>query len=122
MSKQYEKEFKENAVKYRNDHPDLTVKDCAKNLGIPYDTLNGWVTAHKNKGENAFRGSGNYSSDEAKEIPRLRQLWESIHMSSKKRGRGLPTSLKARCPLPKRKSLLLYSSGFETTVKDRKLK
>lgn len=73
MSKQYEKEFKENAVKYRNDHPDMTVKDCAKNLGIPYDTLNGWVTAHKNKGENAFRGSGNYSSDEAKEITRLKR-------------------------------------------------
>ena len=32
-----------------------------------------WVTAHKNKGENAFRGSGNYSSDEAKEIARLKR-------------------------------------------------
>lgn len=31
------------------------------------------VTAHKNKGENAFRGSGNYSSDEAKEIARLKR-------------------------------------------------
>ncbi|MGN0602760.1 MAG: hypothetical protein ACI4I2_02190 [Oscillospiraceae bacterium] len=40
MSKQYEKEFKENAVQYRNYYPDLTVKNCAKNIGIPYDTLN----------------------------------------------------------------------------------
>ena len=33
----------------------------------------GWLSDHKNKGENAFRGSGNYSSDEAKEIARLKR-------------------------------------------------
>lgn len=73
MSKQYEKAFKENAVQYRRDHPDLTVKECADNLGVPKDTLQGWLSAYKNKGENAFRGSGNYSSDEAKEIARLKR-------------------------------------------------
>lgn len=30
MTKQYDKEFKENAVQYRYDHPELTVKECAK--------------------------------------------------------------------------------------------
>lgn len=38
MTKQYDKEFKENAVQYRYDHPELTVKECAKNMGVPYDT------------------------------------------------------------------------------------
>ena len=27
MSRQYEKEFKENAVQYHHDHPELTIKD-----------------------------------------------------------------------------------------------
>lgn len=73
MTKRYDKEFKENAVQYRYDHPELTVKECAKNMGIPYDTYHGWLSAHKNKGDNAFRGSGNYSSDEQKEIARLKR-------------------------------------------------
>jgi len=73
MAKQYDKEFKQDAVNYRFDHWELTVKQCAENLGVPYDTYNGWLSAHKNKGENAFRGSGNYSSDEAKEIARLKR-------------------------------------------------
>ena len=72
MGKQYNKQFKQNAVAYRFDHPDLTIKECAAKLGVPYDTYHGWLSDHKNKGENAFRGSGNYSSDEAKEIARLK--------------------------------------------------
>ena len=54
------------SLAYRFDHPDLTIKECAAKLGVPYDTYHGWLSDHKNKGENAFRGSGNYSSDEAK--------------------------------------------------------
>jgi transposase len=73
MAKQYDKQFKLNAVAYRFDHPELTIKECATKLGVPYDTYHGWLSAHKNKGENAFRGSGNYSSDEAKEIARLKR-------------------------------------------------
>lgn len=73
MSRQYEKEFKENAVQYHHDHPELTIKECAEKLGVPYDTYHGWLNSYKYKGENAFRGSGNYSSDEAKEIARLKR-------------------------------------------------
>ena len=73
MSKQYEKEFKENAVRYHHDHPELTIKECAEKLGVPYDTYHGWLNSVKVKGDNAFRGSGNYSSDEAKEIARLKR-------------------------------------------------
>lgn len=73
MAKQYDKQFKQNAVAYRYDHPDLTAKECAAKLGVPPNTYHGWLLAQKKKGENAFRGSGNYSSDEAKEIARLKR-------------------------------------------------
>lgn len=73
MAKQYDKEFKQNAVQYRYDHPDMSDKECAANLGINPNTYHGWLTAYKKKGDNAFRGSGNYSSDEAKEIARLKR-------------------------------------------------
>ena len=37
MSRQYEKEFKENAVQYHHEHPELTIKECAEKLG--YHTI-----------------------------------------------------------------------------------
>ena len=43
MSKQYDKEFKENAVRYYHEHKDLNMKRCATNLGIAASTLGDWV-------------------------------------------------------------------------------
>ena len=37
MSKQYDKEFKEDAVKYYKDHDELNIKKCSENLGIAAD-------------------------------------------------------------------------------------
>ena len=34
MAKQYTKEFKEDAVKYYNEHRELGVVNCARNLGV----------------------------------------------------------------------------------------
>lgn len=74
MSKQYTKEFKEDAVRYLNDHADAGLSGCAKNLGISKSALSEWVKAARtNKGEVPTRGSGNYESDEAKENARLRR-------------------------------------------------
>ena len=74
MSKQYDKEFKENAVRYYNEHEDLNLKRCATNLGIAASTLGDRVKkADINNGEVPTRGSGNYSSDEAKENARLKK-------------------------------------------------
>ena len=39
---QHDKEFKLNAVKYLEEHPDLTLRQCAKNLGIGASTLTHW--------------------------------------------------------------------------------
>ena len=72
--KQYSKQFKEDAVRYKVDHPELTIRRAADNLGISESALKSWIRASKdNEGTVPTRGSGNYSSDEAKEIARLRK-------------------------------------------------
>ena len=72
--KQYDKQFKLDTIKYVTEHPDLTKEECCKNLGISLSTLNRWEQQYKQSdGDIPFRGSGNYSSDEQKEIARLRR-------------------------------------------------
>lgn len=72
--KQHTKQFKLDAVKYVKEHPDLTQTECAKNLGIGVSTLGKWLALYRdNNGDVPARGSGNYSSDEQKEIARLKK-------------------------------------------------
>lgn len=72
--KQHDKEFKLNAVKYIEEHPDLTQEECAKNLGIGLSTLTRWRRQFQtNDGDIPTRGSGNYESDDKKEIARLKR-------------------------------------------------
>ena len=74
MSKHYDKQFKEDAVKYYLEHKDLGLKKCAENLAVSKTALGTWSkAAKKNNGELPIRGSGNYASDEAKEIARLKR-------------------------------------------------
>ena len=73
-NKQHTKQFKLDAVNYRKEHPDLTQVECAKNLGIGLSTLCRWEKQFSdNDGDIPVRGSGNYESDEAKEIARLKR-------------------------------------------------
>lgn len=70
----HSKQFKLDAVNYRNEHPDLTQVECAKNLGIAVSTLAKWESQFRNNdGYIPVRGSGNYQSDDAKEIARLKR-------------------------------------------------
>ena len=72
--KHHTKQFKLDAVNYRKEHPDLTQAECAKNLGIGVTTLSRWEAQFKeNDGDIPVRGSGNYASEEAKEIARLKR-------------------------------------------------
>ena len=48
MAKQYSKEFKEDAVKYFNDHPELGSAACAKNLGISKSAMTEWNSFEAN--------------------------------------------------------------------------
>ncbi len=71
---QHTKQFKLDAVNYRKEHPDLTQAECAKNLGVGISTLARWEAQFRdNDGDIPVRGSGNYESDEAKEIARLKR-------------------------------------------------
>ena len=74
MATQYAEEFKKDAVRYWKGHPELGIGKCAKNLGISKSALSTWGKAYdENKGTVPTRGRGNYESDEAKEIARLKK-------------------------------------------------
>ena len=71
---QHTKQFKLDATNYRKEHPDLTQTEVAKNLGIGVSTLARWEAQFRDcDGDIPVRGSGNYESDEAKEIARLKR-------------------------------------------------
>lgn len=71
---QFSQQFKEDAVRYRNEHPEISLRKAAENLGISESALKTWIKAAKeNEGAVPTRGSGNYASDEAKEIARLQR-------------------------------------------------
>lgn len=71
---QHTKQFKLDAINYRKEHHDLTQAQVAKNLGIGISTLARWEAQFRdNDGDIPVRGSGNYESDEAKEIARLKR-------------------------------------------------
>lgn len=72
-SKNFDKQFKQDAVEYYYSS-NKTIAEAAKKLNIGNSTLSKWITAAKNNdGEVEHRGSGNHSSDEAKEIARLKK-------------------------------------------------
>lgn len=78
MAKHYDKQFKLDAIKYREDHPELTVAAVCRNLGISQPTYYLWLKEFKeNDGEIEQRGSGNYSSDLEKENVRLKRELKS---------------------------------------------
>ena len=73
MAKHFDKQFKLDAIRYYHDHKDLGLIGCASNLGISQQSLSRWQKELKESGDLECRGSGNYSSDEAKEIARLKR-------------------------------------------------
>jgi len=74
QKKVFTQEFKEDAVQYRKDHPELSLQKVAANLGVSISGLRRWsdLADHAN-GKVETRGSGNYASEEAKEIARLKR-------------------------------------------------
>lgn len=43
----YDQQFKENAVRYRLKHPELTLKKTAENLGSSHSALKPWIREAK---------------------------------------------------------------------------
>ena len=74
---QYSKQFKEDAVRYRKDHPELTVQKAAENLGISESALKNWMkAARENEGSVPTRGTG-------KKLPVLKENCEILRMPLK---------------------------------------
>lgn len=70
----YTTEFKQDAVEYVKTYPELTMRDAAEHLGVPKDTLYGWIKAYRRKSRagNGEPIKGNLTEEE-KEINRLRR-------------------------------------------------
>jgi transposase len=74
QKKVFTQEFKEDAVRYRSEHPELSLQKIASNLGVSMSALRRWCDiANKANGTVETRGTGNYASEEAKEIARLKR-------------------------------------------------
>jgi transposase len=74
MAIQYTEEFKKDAVRYWKEHPEIGIGKCAKNLGVSKSALSNWRKIFDDhEGMIPTRGRGNFESDEAKEIARLRK-------------------------------------------------
>jgi transposase len=57
MTKQYDKEYKLETVRLI-EKEGKTVRQVSREMGIPANTLYGWISAYKNSGKQAFPGSG----------------------------------------------------------------
>ena len=74
MATQYTEDFKKDAVRYWKEHSELGITKCAKNLGVSKSALSTWAKlCEQNEGVIPTRGRGNYESEEAKEIARLKK-------------------------------------------------
>jgi len=67
-------EFRESVVEYVLNHPEESIISIAKKFGISDASIHTWKKKYiQNNGALQSRGSGNHSSDEAKEIVRLKK-------------------------------------------------
>ena len=76
MSKgsRFSQQFKADAARYYLEHKELGLNKCAEKLGCSRTALSTWVRASlENEGGVPGRGSGNFSSEEAKENAKLRK-------------------------------------------------
>ena len=74
MPRRYSNEFKENALQYVFDHPDIDMHVCAEYLDMPYDTLYGWYKKAR-RAQNPIPEPTVFDkmTDQEKEIMRLKR-------------------------------------------------
>lgn len=67
-------EFKLGVIEYVLAHPEESKLSISKKFGIGDSTIHAWLKKYNEQGNTIVsRGSGNFSSDEAKENARLRK-------------------------------------------------
>lgn len=72
MPAKHDKQFKLDAIQHYEDHKEQGLHGCTENLGIGYSTLNKWQKEYRESGNIQICESGNYSSDEQKEIVQMK--------------------------------------------------
>ena len=48
-TRRYSDDFKKDAIQYVETHPDMTIQQTADYLGMPKETLYGWIKAYRRK-------------------------------------------------------------------------
>lgn len=69
----YDKEFREDVVNYKKEHPDETFVSIRKKFGVHSTTVGKWYRDAETRGEVVVRAPRNYESDEAKEIAHFKK-------------------------------------------------
>ncbi|MFQ9072468.1 MAG: transposase [Faecalibacillus faecis] len=69
----FDDEFKQGVVDYANQHPEEFKVSIAKRFGIADSTIHKWIKMQTTMAIKLNLEDGNFSSDEAKEIARLRK-------------------------------------------------
>lgn len=69
----YDKEFREDVVNYKREHPNETFVSIGKKFGVHSTTVGKWYRDAESRGEVVIRAPRNYESDEAKEIAHLKK-------------------------------------------------
>ena len=74
MNKKYDELFVRDALKYRADHPELSVAAVCRNLGVSVQTYYGWARANKNgETQESINNSKKTIDEKDREILRLRK-------------------------------------------------
>lgn len=87
--KQFTEEQRRDALQYLADRPDLSIRQCAENLGIGYSTLHRFKAQANNspEGDPIFTGSGHYSNkcekENAQPRSQLRNAQEALKILEK---------------------------------------
>ena len=71
--RRYTDDFKNDAVQYVEAHPDMTLQQAADYLGMPKETLYGWVKAHRRQLRDGDAAPTGPLTDTEKELARLRR-------------------------------------------------
>lgn len=80
----FDDEFKQGVVDYANQHPEESKVSIAKSFGIADSPIHKWIKdANNNDNKIESRGSGNFSSDEAKLRKELKDTQDALEVLKK---------------------------------------
>lgn len=71
--RRYTDDFKKDAIRYVEEHPDMPTHQAADYLGMPKETLYGWVKVYRRKIRDGSAAPIGNLTDAEKELARLRR-------------------------------------------------